>query len=83
MLGILTDVSTQAACGTNVMANTIQSLKWSDVAVPAVFVSQYKRFLEALEEKQKQRWGMAPSLMMYTKEYVSDNAKSKAKVKHH
>lgn len=33
------------------MANTIQSLKWSDVAVPAVFVSQYKRFLEALEEK--------------------------------
>lgn len=37
------------------MANTIQSLKWSDVAVPAVFVSQYKRFLEALEEKQQQR----------------------------
>lgn len=26
---------------------------------------------------------MAPSLMMYTKEYVSDNAKNKTKVKHH
>lgn len=26
---------------------------------------------------------MAPSLMMYTEEHVSDNAKSKNKVKHH
>jgi len=48
VLGISADVSTQAACGTNVMANTIQSLKWSDAAVPAGLVSQYERFLEAL-----------------------------------
>jgi len=65
------------------MANTIQSLKWSDVAVPAGFVSQYQRFLEALEEKKKQRRGMAPSLTMYTKEHVSDNAKSKTRLQHH
>lgn len=79
MLGILTDVSTQAACGTNVMANTIQSLKWSDVAAPAGFISQHKRSLEALEKKQKQRWIMAPSLMMGIKEYVRDTVKSKTK----
>lgn len=30
------------------MANTIQSLKWSDVAVPAGFVSQYKRFFGSI-----------------------------------
>lgn len=79
MLGILTDVSTQAACGTNVMANTIQSLKWSDAAAPAGFISQHKRSLEALEKKQKQRWIMAPGLMMGIKEYVRDSVKSKTK----
>lgn len=80
MLGILTDVSTQAACGSNVMANTIQSLKWSDVAAPAGFISQHKRSLEALEKKQKQRWIMADDgLMMGIKEYVRDSVKSKTK----
>lgn len=61
------------------MANTIQSLKWSDVAVPAGFVSQHTRFLDALEENQ--RWGTAASLVMHTQDQESDGAKKEDKSK--